>query len=426
MDDGGRGANARKRARKSRFAAATSQPINSSPSHSHQPNQLTAQIRETGEIVEDLSAQKRPRLYGDNGNEHGNVYAPGSGQAAHASVNPYASVAYTARQPQWQNSRSYNPMQAPLPQQHQPTYNGKNGVGLSSAHGYGNGGGWSANQFFSDNADCCAPSPFPSSRIFPTNCVQGARGDSEAANVTVFLSEVPVEPGGDAASYIMDIFTGGDIRLSAPPAVRVNESRSGKWLAWVTFQASSEAKAAVRLAKSHGLRARIHKESSTFSPKGYERRVATVLSNGGLANTLLLRNAPTALTERELRTFISIHDTPVLRIRTAQLGGKRAFWLVYASPELAKSAHAAMSRSKTPWTLRCGETYTAKPMLHDDSIDSDAKKRRANMWKLGTQKSTGDLFKDAGIEQASTKPAAQALEQFLLYNNAHLCMFMKG
>ncbi len=155
----------------------------------------------------------------------------------------------------------------------------------------------------------------------------------------------------------------------------------------------------------------------------FETRARTVCASGGCANTLLVRGAPAALGTREFCGHAERAGARgALRVRTALLQGRRAFWLVYATRAMA--AHAFDRLYGATWSLRCGLRFVVRPLLHDDSEDAEARKRRRRTLALGAQRSDGDLLRHAGVVRPKARPASAALLQ-LLKRDPQNCMFLK-
>lgn len=174
---------------------------------------------------------------------------------------------------------------------------------------------------------------------------------------------------------------------------------NGRTIAWISLPSVQHARDA--LAHLHArypsfaARPHVPKNTSSISPDPskssatqFDQRAQTVLSNGGVGNTLVFWNLPVHLTEQEFTSVLTADQSDInaptlatplplpLRVRSAlsKSSNSRTFWVVYASLNAARQAFTFSFGHKV--IFRCGRCIKLHPVVHDDSTDVDETKRR--------------------------------------------------
>ncbi|KAI0561188.1 hypothetical protein FGB62_91g06 [Gracilaria domingensis] len=128
----------------------------------------------------------------------------------------------------------------------------------------------------------------------------------------------------------------------------------------------------------------------------FDEKLAKVIHNGGVGNTLMFRNVPVEVCQEEFSGILheKLSSTPtcdVLRVRTsvANNGNVRNFWAVFSGIPSAKSAFCVLNHSFTKF--RCGKSVKLNAIVHDDSTDVDENKRRQRIMVLSSTAHHGQI-----------------------------------
>lgn len=219
------------------------------------------------------------------------------------------------------------------------------------------------------------------------------------------------------------------LRIVPASVVPVGARRGSAGRAWATYATPAAASAALKsILKTRSLgvlRAKVHTAPSGSLNDRFDRKATYVVGQGGLANTLIVRNAPMEAEEKEVERILGGIGVEVLRIRSAVSKGGRArhFWLTFA--DRVRCIVAARRIDGQSAQLRCGKTLRLTPDVHNDAADAEAVKRRQREAVLGEQESRGGAGAGAGAGAVAVVSPQEALEG-LLRERTDLCLFLKG
>lgn len=181
------------------------------------------------------------------------------------------------------------------------------------------------------------------------------------------------------------------------------------------------------------------------SEEAFQARAAKITTEGGLANTIMLRSLPLVVSVEELEAVLMCFDgcCKPLRSRTSEArgGAGRNFWLTYASRDAACAAFVAMSGQHA--SFRCGRTQRLNPVVHNDATDAESKVRRMREAALGVHASAGEVARrqgqdlaqpeadgpgDAAMSAAASEPRTnlERLEEYLRARHGRLYFLDEG
>jgi hypothetical protein len=231
--------------------------------------------------------------------------------------------------------------------------------------------------------------------------IDAIRRDGAAAD-TLFFPSVPAELREETA-------------LRAAIATPLRELKilpqtrpGGKVLGWAAFfnEADCVSVLCSLREKVPGLKPRLHKpkasvgasepgNAATFVTSSYgevfKTRADKVLSEGGLADTLMLRGLPLDVSQDEICEMMrTLEDaSPALRTRTCEgsNGKVRNFWITFASRQDAGRTFLALMGHQV--SFRCGKSMRIVPLVHNDSKDAESKKRRMREQAMRVHASEG-------------------------------------
>lgn len=133
----------------------------------------------------------------------------------------------------------------------------------------------------------------------------------------------------------------------------------------------------------------VHERQASLR-EAFQNRAQKIISEGGLANTLMLRQLPAEVSDEELMICTTVGDEGCVPLRTRSTeprgsdhANKRIAWITYASKEIACAAFVALSGATI--SFRCGKSLRLAPAVHNDATDAETKKRRAREMAIGRQ-----------------------------------------
>jgi hypothetical protein len=180
-----------------------------------------------------------------------------------------------------------------------------------------------------------------------------------------------------------------------------------KVLAWASFFNEADCVSALCTFRRTrpNLKPRLHKPKAGGGSSGpaataatplplevFNARADKIVSDGGLADTIMLRGLPLDVSEVEILDMMLNIPVPKqpLKTRTSEgnSGNVRNFWISFSSRSDAAEAFTALMGYQA--SFRCGKAMRIVPVVHNDSKDADAKKRRHRELAMGTHASIGD------------------------------------
>lgn len=196
---------------------------------------------------------------------------------------------------------------------------------------------------------------------------------------TIFFRFLPVEVSQDHA-----------LRMLMGPHIKTieKEYKNNSANAWIVYHNHENAKQSLHNARVNYPTWNVYFHDKPGLPFSFEAKAESIRQRGGLANSILLRNIRSQVTENEIKDIISshVHPHPVLQVRGGKVKGKgfRLFWVVFENYEICIEA-CRMLRGLFV-TFNCGQKMRLIFTIHDDSRDQDASNRRKRSQAMGSQK----------------------------------------